>query len=118
MFHVHVDAAVHAMILQGANHLQTGTVADMGEPWIFVAAKIALQNAPVFCAIENCSPCFQFAHAVRRFFRVQLGHAPLIHILTAPHRVGEMHFPIVALVHIGQGGGDPTFGHHGVRFAK
>src|SRR5438876_3747871 len=44
VFHVHVDAAVHAMILQGANHLQTGTVADMGEPWIFVAAKIALQN--------------------------------------------------------------------------
>src|SRR5438093_13754682 len=56
VFHMHVDAAVHAMILQGANHLQTGTVADMGEPWIFVAAESELQRAPELGALENCPP--------------------------------------------------------------
>ena len=90
----------------------------MSEARIFVAAKISLQNPAVFRAIENRAPRFQFAHAIGRFFRVQFRHAPLIDVLAAAHRVGEMHFPIVAIIDIRERGGDPAFGHHGVRFAE
>ena len=83
-----------------------------------MAAKISLQNAPVFRAIEHRAPCFQFAHAIGRFLGVQFRHAPIVHVLPAAHGVGEMDFPIVAIVHIGERGGDPAFGHDGVRFAE
>ena len=42
----------------------------------------------------------------------------LIDVLPAAHRVGEMHFPIVAIVHIRERGGDSAFRHDGVRFAE
>ncbi len=70
MLHVHVDATVHTVILQRPNQLQTGPVPDVREPRIFVAAKIALQNASVFGAVEHGSPSFELTHAVGRFFRV------------------------------------------------
>ena len=90
----------------------------MREPRIFVAAKISLQNAAVLRAIENRAPRFQFAHAIGRFLGVQLGHAPVVDVLAAAHRVGEMDFPIVAIVHIRQRRRDAAFGHDGVRFAE
>src|SRR5690242_6621536 len=40
VLHVHVDAAVHAVILQGANHFQTGAISNVREPRISVAAEI------------------------------------------------------------------------------
>src|ERR1041385_8021662 len=43
-FHVHVNATMHAVILQRANHLQPRAIADMGEARILMAAKIALEN--------------------------------------------------------------------------
>src|SRR5439155_21100524 len=55
VFHVHVDAAVHTVILQRSNHLQTGAVPDVRESRIFMAAEISLQNASVTRAIENRS---------------------------------------------------------------
>ncbi len=42
----------------------------------------------------------------------------LIDVLAAAHGIGEMHFPIVAIVDIGQRGRDSALGHHGVRFAE
>ena len=49
---------------------------------------------------------------------MQLRHAPIVDVLPAAHRVGEMHFPIVAIVDIRQRGRDSAFGHDGVRFAE
>ena len=79
---------------------------------------MSLQNSAVFCAIKNGAPRFELAHAIGRFFRVQLGHAPLVDILAAAHGIGEVHFPIVAFIDIGQRRRNSTFGHHRVRFAQ
>jgi len=62
---------------------------------------MSLQNSAVLRAIENGAPCFKLAHSIGCFLRVQLGHAPLVYVLTAAHGVGEMHFPIVAFIDIG-----------------
>ena len=107
-----------AVILQRPNHFQAGAIPDVRQPRIFVAAKISLQNAPVLRAIEDRAPRFEFAHAIGRFLGVQFRHAPLIYILAAAHRIGEVDFPTVAIIHVGQGGGDPAFGHDRVRFAE
>ena len=109
---------MNTMILERADHLQAGAVADVSEARIFVAAEMSLQDTAVFRPIEDRTPRFQFAHAIRRFFGVKLSHAPLIHVLPAAHRIGEMHLPVVALVHIRERRGDPALGHDGVRFAK
>ena len=82
-----------------------------------MAAEVSLQNPAVFCSIENSAPRFKLAHAIGRFLRVQFGHAPLVHVLPAAHRIGKMHFPIVAFIDIGQRRRDSAFGHHRVRFA-
>ena len=116
--HVHFHACVDAVILQRADHLQAGAVADVRQPRIAVAAEVALQDSAVVGAIEQRAPCFEFAHAFRRFFGVQFGHAPVVEILAAAHGVGEMDAPVVAIVHIGQCCRDAAFGHHGVRFAE
>ena len=91
---------------------------DVRKSRIFVAAKISLQNAAVLRAIEDRAPRFEFAHAIGRFLGVQFRHAPLIDILAAAHRVGEVDFPIVAIVDVGERSGDSPFGHDGVRFAE
>ena len=107
-----------AVVLQRADHFQAGAIADMRQPRIFVAAEISLQNAPVFRAIEDRAPGFEFAHAIGRFLGVQLRHAPIIDVLPAAHGVGEMHFPVVAIIDIGERRRDAAFGHDGVRFAE
>ena len=57
---------LHAAILQRANHLEAGAVADVAEALERVAAESALQNVAVFGAIEKRAPLLEFAHAVRR----------------------------------------------------
>ena len=89
------------MILQCADHLQTGAIAYVRQPWVFVAAEMSLQNSSVLRAIKNGAPRFELAHAIGRFLSVQLGHAPLVHVLTASHRIGEVHLPIVAFIDVG-----------------
>ena len=115
--HVNLDALMDTVILQRPNHFQAGAVSDVRQPRIFVAAKVSLQNASVLRAIEDRTPRFEFAHAIRRLLGVQFRHAPLIHILAAAHRVGEVDFPTVTIIDVGQRGGDPSFGHDRVRFA-
>src|SRR5438477_13023488 len=83
-----------------------------------MTAEMALQNTPVFCAIEYGAPGFELSYAIRRFFRVQLRHSPLIHVLPAAHGVGTMHFPVVAFVHVCECRSDSNFRHYGVRFAE
>ena len=117
-FHVDVDALVDAVVLQGADHLQAGAVADVGQARVAVAAEVALQDAAVLGAVEHRAPGFQLADAVGRFLGVQLGHAPVVDVLAAAHGVGEMDLPVVAFVHVGQGRGDAALGHDGVRLAQ
>ncbi len=74
--------------------------------------------SPLVGAVEERAPLFEFAHAVRRFLRVKLRHAPVVQKLSAAHGVAEMRAPVVRLVHVGHGGGKAAFGHHGVRFAE
>ena len=81
-------------------------------------AEIPLQNAAVLGSIEDRAPGFELTHPVRRFLRVELRHPPIIDVLTAAHRVGEMDFPVVAIVDVGQRCGDSALRHHGVRFAQ
>jgi hypothetical protein len=118
VFHVNIDALMNAVILECANHFQPGAVANVRKSRVFVAAEISLQNPAIFRPIENRAPRFQFAHAIGRFLRVQFGHAPLVYILTAAHRVGEMNLPVIPVIDIGQGGRDSPFRHDRVRFAK
>ncbi len=90
----------------------------MGQPRIFVPAKIALQNAAVFGAIEQRSPGFQFAHAVRCFLGVQLRHAWVVQVLPAAHGVREMDAPVISVVHVAHRGRHSALRHHGVGFAQ
>ena len=106
------------MVLERANHLQSGAIADVREPRILVPAEVALEDAAVLGAIEQRAPRFELAHPVRRFLRVQLGHAPVVDVLSAAHGVGEVDLPAVAVVDVGQRRGDAAFRHHGVRLAE
>ena len=116
--HVHVDAQVDAVILQRPDHLEPGAIADVREARIPVAAEVPLEDSPILRAIEQGAPGFQLPHAIGRFLRVQLRHAPVVHVLAAAHRVGEMDLPVVAIVHVGQCRRDAALRHHGVGLAQ
>ena len=107
-----------AVVLERADHFQPGAVADVGEARVTVAAEVALQDAAVLGAVEDRAPGFQFADAVGRFLGVQLGHPPVVHVLPAAHGVGEMDFPVVAVVDIAHRRGHAAFGHDGVGLAQ
>ena len=57
---------VDAVVLQRADHLEAGAVADVREARIAVAAEVALQDAAVRRAIEHRAPRLELAHAVGR----------------------------------------------------
>ena len=116
--HVDVEAAMDAVILQRADHLEAGAIADVREARILVAAEVALQDAAVGGAIEQRAPGFELAHAIGRFPRVQLRHPPVVDVLAAAHRVGEVHPPAVAIVDVGERRRDAAFRHDRVRLAE
>ena len=116
--HVHIDPLMNPVVLQSANHLQPGAIADMRQARIFMAAKIPLQNPAVLGAIENGAPGLELAHTIGRLPRMQFRHPPIIDVLPAAHGIGEMHSPVVAIVDVGERGCDPALGHDGVRFAE
>jgi hypothetical protein len=109
---------VDAVILECADHLETGPVPDVREPWIPVPAEVALENAAVGGPIEQRSPRLELAHARGSLLRVQLGHAPIVEVLAAAHRIREMHPPAVAVIDVRHRRGDTPFGHHRVRLAE
>ena len=80
--------------------------------------KFRCRIRAVLGAVEKRAPGLELAHALRRFLGVQLGHAPVVEVLSAAHGVGEMNAPVVAIVDVGQSRGNAALGHHGVRFAK
>jgi hypothetical protein len=106
------------MILQRANQLQAGSIADVRQSRIAVAAEVALIDAAIRCAIEHRPPTFELADASGRFLGMQLRHTPVVHVLAAAHRVGEVYAPAVAVVVVAHGRGHAAFGHDGVRLAE
>src|SRR6266571_9237157 len=42
--HEHIDAPVDGVVLEGADHLEPGAVADVGQPRIAVPAEVALED--------------------------------------------------------------------------
>jgi hypothetical protein len=94
------------------------SIPHVRQSWIFVAAEVPLQNAAIVRAIKHRSPRLELSHTSRRFLRVQLGHSPIVHVLPAAHRIGEMHLPVVAVINIGQRRCDPAFSHYCVRLAE
>src|SRR5262249_53705925 len=115
-FHVDSDAFMDTMILKGADHLQARAIADVSQSWVFVSAEVSLQDLSIFSSIEDRAPRFQFANAGRGFFGVELGHTPVVDVLAAAHRIGEMDFPVISAVCGAQRSGNSAFSHHGVGF--
>jgi hypothetical protein len=119
---VDVDAAMDAVILQRADHLEAGPVADVREARIAMAAEVPLENPAVLRPVEYGAPGLELADAIGRLLRVQLRHAPVVHVLAAAHRIGEVDLPAVAVVHIRhhirQRRRDAAFGHDGVSLAE
>ena len=110
--------SVDAVLLERADHLEAGAVADVREARILVTAEVALEDAAVLRAIEERAPLLELVDAVGRFHRVELRHAPLIQVAAALHRVAEVDLPVVLRLDVAERGGDAAFGHDGVRLAE
>src|SRR5262249_4279961 len=117
-FHENVNAEFDAAILERSNEFESGAVADVAETLESVATESTLENVACGSAIEKRAPLFEFADAVGGFRGVELGHAPVVNEFSAAHGVAEMSAPVVGFVDVGHGGGDATFGHDRMRFAK
>ena len=105
-------------LLQRADHLQAGAVADVGEARIAVAAEVALRDQAVLGAVEERAPLLKLEHALGRLLRVQLRHAPVVEHLAAAHGVAEVHLPVVLVPEVAHGRRDAALGHHGVGLAE
>ena len=116
--HVDVEATVDAVVLERPDHLEARAIADVREARVLVPAEVALEDAAVRGPVEERAPRLELAHAVGRFFRVQFGHPPVVDVLAAAHRVGEVHLPAVSIVDVGERGRHAAFRHHGVRLAE
>jgi hypothetical protein len=109
---------VDAALLERADHLEAGTIADVREPRIFVPAEVALEDATVLRAIEEGAPRLELVHASGGLHRVELRHSPLIEVPTSLHRVAEVDLPVVLRLDVAQRRSDPALGHHRVRLAE
>ena len=116
--HVDIEPLVDRVLLERANHFQSGAVAHVGEARITVAAEIALENQSFLGAVEQRAPFFQFQYALGGFLGVDLSHTPVVQQLPAAHGVAKMDFPVVLGVDITHGCGDATFRHDGVSFTE
>ncbi len=90
----------------------------MRQTGILVSPEVPLEDPPVGGTVEERPPCLELPDPVRGLLRVQLGHSEVVHILTAAHGIGEMHLPVVAVIHVCQSGGNSALGHDGVRLPE
>ena len=107
-----------AAVLHGADQLEAGAVADVGEAGVAVAAEVALEDSAVRRAVEERSPVLELVDAIGRLLGVQLRHPPVVQHLAAAHRVAEVDLPVVLGPDVAHGRGDATFGHDGVGLAE
>ncbi len=106
------------LLLEGADQLQAGAVADVREAGVLVSAEVALGDLPVGRAVEERAPRLQLPDPVRGLLGVELRHPPLVEELPSAHGVAEVHLPVVALVDVAHGGGDPALRHHRMGLAE
>src|SRR6266704_643885 len=106
------------LLLEGADQLQAGTVADVRQARVLVAAEVALGDAAVRGAVEQRAVRLQFPDPVRRLLGVQFGHPEVVEELPAAHGVPEVHHPVVVAVDVAHRGCRAAFGHHRVRLAE
>ena len=116
--HEHVDALVHGVVLEGADHLESGAVSDVREPGVAVPSEVPLEDAPVLGPVEQGAPLLELEHPVGRLLRLDLHHPPVVEELAAAQRVAEVHPPVVLGIDVAEGGGDPALCHHGVGLAE
>ena len=90
----------------------------MGQPGEAVAPEVPLEDQPVLGPVEEGPPVLELADPVRSFLGMELGHAPVVEHLAAPHGVAEVDLPAVLGVDVPEGGGHPTLGHDGVGLAQ
>ena len=117
-FHVEIDTLMDAVILKSADHFEAGSIAHVRQTRIAMPSEVALQDLAVLGAVEHGTPGFELVDPVRRFFGVELGHAPVVEILASAHGVGEVDAPVIAIVHVAHRGGHAPFGHDGVGFPE
>jgi hypothetical protein len=117
-FHVHIDPLMDPMILEGTNHFEARTVTNMCQSRVRVSAEITLVDKPVWSAVHERAPAFQFSHTFRCFLCVQFRHPPSIEIVPTSHRVGKMDFPTVSVINIGKGRSNAPFSHNGMGFPE
>ena len=117
---LHEDVGPHGdhLLLQGADQLQAGAVADVGQAGVAVAAEVALGDAAVLGAVEQRAPALQLVDAVGRLHGVDLRHAPVVEHLAAAHGVAEVDLPVVLGPDVAHGGGHAALGHDRVRLAE
>jgi hypothetical protein len=75
---VDVDPLVNAMILQGADHLQSGAIAHVRQARIPMSAEIFVAKCGHLRAVKHRAPGLEFTHPRRGFLGVQLSHTPII----------------------------------------
>ena len=109
-----------AVVLQRADHLQPGAVADVGQTRVGLCpAEVALENPAVRRTVEQRTPALQLTDAGRvQLPGVDFGHAPVVEVLPAAHRVGEMHPPVVTIIYRRERGGDASFRHDCMSLAE
>jgi hypothetical protein len=83
-----------------------------------VPAKVPLEDAAVLGAVEDGAPVLELTDAIRSFLRVELGHAPVIELLPAEHRVAEVDLPGVLGIHVRERCRHAPLGHHRVCLAE
>jgi len=118
VLHVHGHPGVDRVVLQRANQLETGAIADVRETRIPVTTEVALVDPAIGRAVEDGAPALELPHAIGRFLGVQFGHAPVVHVLAASHRVREVDLPAVTVVVVGHGRSHAPFRHDGVCLAE
>ena len=117
---LHEDVGAHGddLLLERADELQAGAVADVGQAGVAVAAEVALGDAPVLGAVEERAPALQLVDPVGGLHGVDLRHAPVVQHLAAAHGVAEVDLPVVLGPHVAHGGGHAALGHDRVRLAE
>ena len=108
----------HDLLLERADELQAGAVADVREPRVLVPAEVALRDAAVGGAVEQRAVGLQLPDPLRRLLRVQLGHPRVVEELAAAQGVAEVDLPAVLGVDVAHRRRDAALGHDGVRLAE
>ena len=60
-----IETLMYAVVLKRPDHLQAGTITDVGEPWVGVTAEVSLEDSAILRPVENRSPFLEFPNSIR-----------------------------------------------------